>query len=276
HIDLLFWRELTKKIKRDVKRPVYQIGETYGSRELVSSYVNTGMLDGQFDFNVYDDAVNTFARDEVPFTRLANSVKESLSWFGDHHLMGNITGNQDRARFISYADGSVRFDEDAKKAGWTRTIAIQDTLGYHKLQSLTAFMMTIPGVPVIYYGDEIGDPGANDPDNRRMMRFENLNKHELMTRQMTSTLTELRRANLALLYGDLEWQEISDKRLVFSRSYFSDQVWVVFNKSSEPQQYTLPLAEGAVPHFSGKVKFEKGQATLTLPPYSFEIITVTN
>ncbi|MBL7853985.1 MAG: alpha-glucosidase C-terminal domain-containing protein [Cyclobacteriaceae bacterium] len=276
HIDLLFWRELTKKIKRDVKRPVYQIGETYGSRELVSSYVNTGMLDGQFDFNVYDDAVNTFARDEVPFTRLANSVKESLSWFGDHHLMGNITGNQDRARFISYADGSVRFDEDAKKAGWTRTIAIQDTLGYHKLQSLTAFMMTIPGVPVIYYGDEIGDPGANDPDNRRMMRFENLNKHELKTRQMTSTLTELRRANLALLYGDLEWQEISSKRLVFSRSYFSDQVWVVFNKSGEPQQYTLPLADGAVPHFSGKVKFEKGQATLTLPPYSFEIITVTN
>jgi len=63
---------------------------------------------------------------------------------------------------------------------------------------------------------------------------------------------------------------------VFSRSDFSDQVWVVFNKSGEPQKYTLPLADGAVPHFSGKVKFEKGQATLTLPPHSFEIITLTH
>ncbi|MFN5169430.1 MAG: alpha-amylase family glycosyl hydrolase [Cyclobacteriaceae bacterium] len=276
HIDLLFWRELTKKIKREVKRPIYQIGETYGSRELVGSYVNTGMLDGQFDFNVYDDAVNTFARDEVPFSRLANSVKESVSWFGDHHLMGNITGNQDRARFISYADGSVRFDEDAKKAGWTRPIEIRDTLGYNKLRSLTAFMMTIPGVPVIYYGDEIGDPGANDPDNRRMMRFENLNKHEMLTRQVAATLVELRRSSLPLLYGDLTWHEVGDQRLVFSRNYFGDQVWVVFNKSAQPQTYALPVADSATPHFSGKLKFEKEQATLTLPAYSFEIITVNN
>jgi glycosidase len=39
---------------------------------------------------------------------------------------------------------------------------------------LTAFNMTIPGVPVIYYGDEIGIPGGNDPDSRRMMKFDNL------------------------------------------------------------------------------------------------------
>jgi cyclomaltodextrinase len=119
HIDLLFWRELTKKVKSNVSRPIFQIGETYGSRELVNSYVSTGMLDGQFDFNVYDDAVQTFARDEVPFSRLANSITESISWFGDHNLMGYISGNQDRARFISYADGSVKFNEDAKLAGWT-------------------------------------------------------------------------------------------------------------------------------------------------------------
>ena len=35
-----------------------------------------------------------------------------------------------------------------------------------------AFNFTIPGIPVIYYGDEIGMTGANDPDNRRQMRFD--------------------------------------------------------------------------------------------------------
>jgi cyclomaltodextrinase / maltogenic alpha-amylase / neopullulanase len=274
HIDLLFWRELTKKVKSKVKRPIYQIGETYGSRELVNSYVNTGMLDAQFDFNVYDDAVNTFARDEVPFTRLSNSLTESMSWFGDHNLMGNITGNQDRARFISYADGSVRFDEDAKKAGWKRKIEIKDTVAYAKLQSLTAFMMTIPGIPVIYYGDEIGDPGGNDPDNRRMMRFENLSNQEERNRATTEKLVHLRRNSMALLFGDFDWMATTYKIMAYRRSYFQNQVWVVFNKSAEVQKIDIGEVPASVKtNFTGKIEFENKKATLTLNPHSFEILT---
>jgi cyclomaltodextrinase / maltogenic alpha-amylase / neopullulanase len=277
HIDLLFWRELTKKVKSKIDRPIYQIGETYGSRELVNSYVNTGMLDAQFDFNVYDDAVNTFARDEVPFTRITNSLAESISWFGDHNLMGNITGNQDRARFISYADGSVRFDEDAKKAGWKRKIEIKDTVAYKKLQSLTAFMMTVPGIPVIYYGDEIGDPGANDPDNRRMMRFENLSRQEKTTRSISEKLVHLRRALLPLTYGDFTWVLIEDEKLIYKRNYFGEEAFVIFNKSSQSQTFDLgELPSSAKANFENSLQFENKRTTLTLNPHSFEIVTFTN
>ncbi len=274
HIDLLFWRELTKKVKTKVKRPIYQIGETYGSRELVNSYVNTGMLDAQFDFNVYDDAVNAFARDEVPFSRLSNSLTESISWFGDHNLMGNITGNQDRARFISYADGSVRFDEDAKKAGWKRKIEIKDIIAYNKLQSLTAFMMTIPGIPVIYYADEIGDPGGNDPDNRRMMRFENLSPEEQLTRGNAEKLIHLRRNLMPLLYGDFNWINVEDQWMTYSRKYFGQVAIVVFNKSNAIKEIDLEaIPSTSKTNFSGKIEFENKRATLTLNPHSFEIIT---
>jgi glycosidase len=275
HIDLLFWRTLSKRIKSEINRPIYQIGETYGSRELVNSYVNTGMLDGQFDFNVYDDAVNTFARDEVPFSRLSSSVTESMSWFGDHHLMGNITGNQDRARFISYADGSVRFGEDAKLAGWKRKIEIKDTIGYTKLQSLTAFMMTIPGVPVIYYGDEIGDPGGNDPDNRRMMRFEKLSPLENKTKEIAQKLVALRKNSMALLYGDFQWLRVEDQLMVYKRSYFGNQVIVAFNKSAQPKEIELgKLPSKARTQFNGKLKVENGAGKLTLKPHSFEVVEV--
>ncbi|MFN7491763.1 MAG: alpha-glucosidase C-terminal domain-containing protein [Cyclobacteriaceae bacterium] len=260
-----------------MKRPIYQIGDTYGSGELVNCYVNTGMLDAQFDFNVYDDAVNAFARNEVPFTRITNSLTESLSWFGDHNLMGNITGNQDRARFISYADGSVKFDEDAKRAGWKRKIEIQDTIAYRKLQALTAFMMTIPGVPVIYYGDEIGDPGGNDPDNRRMMRFENLAAHEQATRAITEKLVQLRRSSLPLVYGDFNWVQIEDQLLVYQRKYFGDNVYVLFNKSAEPKQVELKeVSTNATAQFGSQLQFENQRTTLTLKPHSFEIITSTS
>jgi cyclomaltodextrinase / maltogenic alpha-amylase / neopullulanase len=275
HIDLLFWRTLSKKIKSEIDRPIYQIGETYGSRELVNSYVNTGMLDGQFDFNVYDDAVNTFARNDVPFSRLSSSVTESMSWFGDHHLMGNITGNQDRARFISYADGSVRFDEDAKRAGWKRKIEIKDTIGYNKLQSLTAFMMTIPGVPVIYYGDEIGDPGGNDPDNRRMMRFDKLSPFENKTKEISQKLVGLRKNSMALVYGDFQWLKVEEQVLVYKRSYFGNQVIIAFNKSGQSKEIDLgALPKSATTHFTGKLQFENSEAKLTLKPQSFEVIEV--
>jgi glycosidase len=258
-------------------RPIYQIGETYGSRELVNSYVNTGMLDAQFDFNVYDDAVNTFAVDDTPFRRLSNSITESISWFGDHNTMGYISGNQDRARFISYADGSVRFDEDAKKAGWTRKIEIQDTIGYRKLRALHAFNMTIPGVPVIYYADEIGDPGGNDPDNRRMMRFDNLSTSEEFTRNTVSKLVNVRRQNLALVYGDFNITSTTDKQLVYRRKYFSSEAIVAFNKGSEFTTINLgELATNVKTNFNGELKLENKESVLTLPPYSFEVLTTGN
>jgi len=171
HIPEVFWRTLTRKMKAMTlagDRQFYQIGETYGGPDLIASYLGTGMLDAQFDFNVYDDALAVLIRPEEPFSRLDASIHESLKYYGNHNLMGYITGNQDRGRFTSYAGGDLLFEEDAKAAGWTREIGIGDLAGYEITEMLFAFNMTIPGLPVIYYGDEIGMPGGNDPDSRRM------------------------------------------------------------------------------------------------------------
>ncbi|NAS31359.1 alpha-amylase [Flavobacteriaceae bacterium R38] len=233
HIQEEFWRTLTRKIKSRTDRPVYQVGETYGSYELIRSYMNTGMLDAQFDFNLYDAAVNAFARTDTGFEQLASSLEQGLEYYGANHLMGNITGNQDRARFISYASGDVRFDEDAKVAGWTRDIIISDSTAYKKLEMLHAFNLSVPGVPCIYYGDEYGSPGGNDPDNRRMMKFENLSDKELALRNAVTQLIKQRKNSMALLYGTTEVLEANDKLFVLKRSYFGEEVVIVFNKSKE-------------------------------------------
>ena len=47
---------------------------------------------------------------------------------------------------------------------------------------LMAFLMSSPGIPCIYYGDEIADVGGNDPDNRRMMRFDGWNEQNVDAR----------------------------------------------------------------------------------------------
>jgi cyclomaltodextrinase / maltogenic alpha-amylase / neopullulanase len=271
HIPEIFWRILTQKVKQQAiesGNPIFQIGETYGSPELIKSYISTGMLDAQFDFNMYDKAVSAFADTENgSLEDLASSLVQSIKYFGDHNLMGYITGNQDRARFISYADGSLKFSEDAKHAGWNREISIQDTLGYQKLSALTAYMMVIPGIPCIYYGDEYGSPGGGDPDNRRQMQFEGLDKHQSATRDRAKKLIELRKNNLALIYGDTHIGETDKNLMILTRTYFGNKVIAVFNTSD--QSITTGIDAGGQTNFYGILKGED----LILPPNSFDIIT---
>lgn len=281
HIPEVFWRRLTQKIKENVPsdRQIYQIGETYGSHDLISSYISSGMLNSQFDFNIYDAAVATFARQNIPFKNLNAKLLEGFTYYGWNNLMGVISGNHDKGRFISYAGGALSFDEDAKKAGWTREIGVGDPVGYKKLQMFNAFNLTIPGVPTIYYGDEFGSPGGNDPDNRKMMQFDGYNPMEQETLDITKKLTSLRRNHMALNYGTFEPLLINDDIYSFARTYFDEMVVVVFNKSGlvKDIQLSLPqrfLNANASASFGNEFKMEGESISLLLPPNSFDVFVL--
>lgn len=282
HIPEVFWRTLTRKLKDQVMIPenkrLYQIGETFGSRDLIGSYVNSGELDAQFDFNLYFDARSVFAINADPFTKLKNSLLESFAYFGSHHLMGNITGNQDLPRFIALAGGALKFNEDDKEAGWARDIEVPDPTGYKKLSMLTAFNMTIPGVPVIYYGDEIGMPGAGDPDNRRPMKFDNLAPEEQKVKQTAESLIKLRKERLSLIYGDMEVLKCTSKIFVYIRTYFDELTVAAFNKDTTARtvEFELPArydGKKLKANFGSKVTVSGSKVTVELPATSFDIIT---
>lgn len=232
HIDERYWRTLTAKIKaHQIKNGggrVYQIGETYGAPELIASYISSGMLDAQFDFNLYDALSSTLISNDSTWERVYDVLGASLNMYGYHHLMGNISGNHDRPRFTSLAGGQVAPSEDPKLAGWTRKIAAPETFeAYQKMALVHAFNCAIPGLPTIYYGDEYGAHGANDPDNRRWMAFDSLKTNQLKLRGQVRFFTYFRSTLLPLIYGTtaIELQD-EGRTMHITRQYLKETVHI--------------------------------------------------
>ncbi|MBZ0287765.1 MAG: hypothetical protein K8I30_09140, partial [Anaerolineae bacterium] len=66
-----------------------------------------------------------------------------------------------------------------------------------------ALLMAYPGVPCIYYGDEIGLPGGRDPDNRRTMPWDQ-SEWDTDLRAFYQRLIRLRRESPALIDGGVQ------------------------------------------------------------------------
>ncbi len=279
HITEQFWRELTLKIKKQNQgKSLYQIGETYGSPELIRSYLTTGMLEGQFDFNVYDVANTTFAGvGGSDLKQVQTILNSSLYIYGNHNLMGNISGNHDKPRFMAYASGDLKFGEDSKAAGWQREIGITDSTAYDKLALMHVFNMTIPGIPVIFYGDEIGLTGANDPDCRRMMKFDGLNNRESKLWNIVSSLTHMRSNNPVLIYGDFINILSTKDSWIYARKYFDNEAIVVINNSSKAKtiEVELPKILKSTTYnatFKNRFTIKENRISITLPAFSAEIL----
>ena len=231
HIPEGYWRMLGQKIAtRWPGRPIWMIGETYGSPELIGSYVKSGMLNAQFDFNVYFTAREALCGFKGMDQVMQNELT-SLSTYGAHHTMGNISGNHDQIRFASIAGGAIDIYCHGKEEGWTREIGIGDTaVAYKRALLMEVLNMTLPGVPCIYQGDEYGEVGGNDPDNRHMMRFENLNDNEQKMRNEVAKLIQLRRHSMPLLYGDFIPLIDRPEEIIFQRIYLGQKVTVMINR----------------------------------------------
>ena len=235
HIPEGYWRMLGQKMaKRFPGRPIWMIGETYGSPQLIGLYVKSGMLNAQFDFNVYFAIRDALVKGDS-FEAVNETVLASLEAYGAHHTMGNISGNHDQIRFASMAGGAIGTDTNGKEEGWTTEVGIGNAdLAYTRALTQEVLNLTLPGVPCIYQGDEYAEVGGNDPDNRHLMRFEGLNEQEQAFRNEVKDLIHLRRNNMALLYGEYIPVSVSKDSLVFERRYMNQRVRVTIARDKKP------------------------------------------
>ncbi len=220
----------------------YTVGETYsGDRDLILSYVNDKELDGQFDFPVYWAIVAAFARDEIGLSNgdgsLQDTFADSETAF-DGHLMSTFLGNHDVARFIPQATGEISSlygDSACGGDGYLRGVDTPPDWAepYQRLNLAWTFLLTSEGLPLVYYGDEVGLPGFNDPDNRQMMRFgDALSVNEAMVLAHVQALGQARRDHPAFSRGTrTEWWGGEPDFYAYARTTGDDGVLVLLNRA---------------------------------------------
>jgi glycosidase len=194
----------------------YVLGENFtgpGAYDSLRYDLGPFGLDGSFHFPLMWTLRAAIATERAPMSEIDASFRAGeAAWDGSGAVMGLMIGNHDVSRFASESAGNANGDT------WMPPPQPVDPLVYAKQRLALAAVLTMPGAPVIYYGDEIGLAGRSDPDCRRVMPAEaDLLPSQRETRELVRRIGRARGCAKALRRGDLRTLHADAESLVFVR-----------------------------------------------------------
>lgn len=253
HIPPKYWTGFRQGLRQGLPQAsqdsFYLVGETFMDRPGINSFIGPNRLDGQFEFPLYDTLLEVFGTGKEDFASLERSAAASDRVFGPETVMSPLLGNHDKSRFMAYADADLPDPkgDDEFVVGWSRPPKVDKDSSYEKLKLAFTFVLTTSGAPTIYYGDEIGMTGAQDPDNRRMFPdLAKLTPPEKSVQEHVAKLNALRLKHPAIRYGSRRALKADRDQYAVVRAYLNDRVLILYNRSDRPAKLELNVG----PEFS--------------------------
>lgn len=258
YVPRLFWSRWNSGLRTIYPR-LTTVGEVFHPDPSVTSFFGGGQkrYDGidsgvttLFDYPMYFALRDVLLHGE-PVGRLADILRHD-SLYVRPDLLVTFFGNHDVARFAG-ADGSSA----------------------EKLRLVFALTLTLRGIPELYYGDEIGMMGGEDPDNRRDFpggwREDSRNAFSEAGRTLqqqavflyVQKLLRLRQEHPALTRGRL-WELASDESsYIFLRESEEERILVALNHSGKAREFRVSVSDTAAQGSQGvKVLFGEAQAEI--------------
>ena len=125
------------------------------------------------------------------------------------------------------------------------TARIRSVTGRDRHHVAATMLMTLPGTPMIFQGDEIGAEGLWGEDARTTFPWEKTDKWDMETFELYKNLINLRKSNSALIEGGLRWVHISDDLICYLRETENDRVLVAVSRK-EVNNVVIELKKAAV------------------------------
>lgn len=248
---------------------VLLLGETWGDAfRLVG---NGDQMDSAMNYLFRNAVLDWIAKGKIRATDFDQRINHLLSKYNDltNSVMYNLIGSHDTARFLSEAGDNK-----------------------NKLKLAAAFQMTFCGSPAVYYGDEIGMKGENDPGCRAGMIWDQKSQDQDLFRWYRRFI-ELRKTHPALRKGTFRSNFCDDEKNIygFIRQTADETLFILMNNSENYSEVILPVLDreadyrelfsstirhpeplqAGVTFYNQEITEYQGQLSIPINPYSVQI-----
>ena len=209
YVDSDFWLDF-RRVAKQVSPDAYLIAEIMGDTTL---WLQGDRFDATMNYTFRDICLGFLAREELDAPETAEALARLWAMYSWPVTLANqnLIGSHDTPRFLSEAGGAM----------WRLRLAM-------------VLQLTFPGAPGLYYGDEVGMDGGNDPGSRGAFPWEPAPEGHPLYR-LVSSLTDLRRREPALVKGD--WRPLPSVGglLIFERRWEGKRLAVIINRGRRRQ-----------------------------------------
>jgi len=254
-VDHHFWRDFRREV-RAIKPDVYILGEIWHDS---MPWLQGDQFDAVMNYPFTIAALDYLAKDKIDAKEFANQITNVLCSYPENvnEVAFNLLGSHDTARVLTLCKHNKE-----------------------KAKLLYLLLLSFKGTPCIYYGDEIGMEGENDPGCRKCMVWDD-NEQDLDFKAYMKKLIQLRMTEPA--FGNKGSFQIIEaitatNHLIYAKQLDNETIYFIINSSEQPISVSLPIdiKQKQVKNVWTDKTIQATENTLTvnISPTDFKIIKV--
>jgi len=213
-LDFSFWKDF-RDVAYGTKEDVLLISEIFGD---TSQWLQGDRFDGTMNYSFRETMTDYFATKRINNKEFADSLANLYSMYSFEALSScqNLLSSHDVKRFLNRSGNN----EDG-------------ILGAIFLQT------TFPGIAGIYYGDEIGLGGADDPFNREPFPWHDQPSWNMTILEFTKTMMKIKNSNTIFKYGRFELLDDTKDVVIFRRILQDESLLCIVNRDRLTKDLTI-------------------------------------
>ncbi|MGZ4161334.1 MAG: glycoside hydrolase family 13 protein, partial [Neobacillus sp.] len=217
-VDHAFWRDFRNEVKA-IKPDLYILGEIWHDS---MPWLRGDQFDAVMNYPLTTNILNLFAKQTITVKEFVENLTHVIHMYPKNinEVAFNLVGSHDTPRILTECGEDIE-----------------------RVKQVYSLLLTFIGTPCIYYGDEIGLTGGQDPGCRKCMEWDREKQNRELFEHIQK-LIQLRDEN-PLLANDGELSFVSpeyhDICLAYTKTTGKKTVIVILNTGNKETSYTLPF-----------------------------------